>query len=204
MVTSGDQTLTYARDRLVDCGLDLFYKQGFHATALDQILEAAEVSKTTFYKHFESKDELALVCITRRDESWRERFPKLLLERAGADPIDRLREVFALWQEWFDNIHFNGCLFIHACSEFPNRNDPCHAAAAGSVNAIRDVIAGLAEEAGFGDPDGFAERYKLLMQGAVVVEIIDRDGDAARTAASVASVLIEQELSRARRRGLSA
>ena len=185
-----------ARDRLVEAASDLFYKQGFHATGIDQILDAAGTSKTTFYKHFETKDDLALECIKLKDARWRERFPRLLRERAGDDSIARLREVFAIWRDWFSDIHFNGCLFIHACSEFPSPTDPCHVAAAGNVNALRDIVRDIAQEAGFAEPEQFAERYKLLMEGAIILEVIDRKNEAASTAAGIAEALIEREVNR--------
>ena len=182
------------RDRLVEAGLDLFYQHGFHAMGLDQILKQVGTTKTTFYNHFESKEELALACVQKRDESWRERFPKLLAERAGPDPIDRLHEVFNLWKDWFDNVHFNGCLFIHACSEFPGVNDPCHEAARYNILALRAIIADLADDAGLDNPDAFAEQYSLLMNGAIVMEVVHRDNRGAATAGKLAAMLIENSM----------
>lgn len=180
------------RDRLIQAGLELFYQHGFHAVGLDRILDAVNTTKTTFYRHFESKEDLALECIKTRDRRWRERFPQLLRERAGDDPVAQLYEVFNLWRDWFSNIHFNGCLFIHACSEFPSPHDPCHIAARGNINALRDIVADLARQARLDDPEGFAEQYKLLMEGAIIVEVIDRENNAADTAAAIAKVLIAQ------------
>lgn len=184
------------RERLIAAGLDLFYQSGFHAVGLDRILHEVGTTKTTFYNHFESKDALALACVQARDERWRKRFPSLLRERAGDDPIAQLREVFELWKDWFSHVHFNGCVFIHACSEFPSPDDPCHRVARGNVNALRDIVADLAREAGIDDFDGFAEQFKVLMQGAIVIEVIDRDNRAAETAGRLASLLIERSLPR--------
>jgi AcrR family transcriptional regulator len=186
-------TLTM-QERLVAAGLDLFYKHGFHAVGLDSVLAEVNTTKTTFYKYFESKDALALACIQHRDARWRVKFPALLRERAGEDPIAQLREVFNLWQDWFSDIHFNGCLFIHACSEFPSPKEPCHIAARDNVVAIRAVIQGLAEEAGLINADEFTRRFSLLMQGSIVLEVIDRENTAASTAAGLAEVLIEHHL----------
>jgi AcrR family transcriptional regulator len=179
------------RDRLIAAGLDLFYQHGFHAVGVDRIVDAVGSTKTTFYNHFESKEALALACIEARDARWRVNFPRLLRERAGDDPINQLREVFVLWKEWFSDIHFNGCLFIHACSEFPSPNDPCHIAAKGNVDALRASIADLADDAGLDDPEGFAEQYSLLMNGAIVMEVIHRDNRAAEVAGKLANLLIE-------------
>ncbi len=170
----------------------MFYQHGFHALGLDRILAEVGTTKTTFYKYFESKEALALACIQRRDEGWRKRLPELLKERAGEDPIDQLREIWNVWRDWFDNIAFNGCLFIHACSEFPDPNDPCHQAAWSNVDALRDIVRDLARRGGLGDPDAFAQEYGLLMQGAIIMEVIDRRNTAAQTAGRIGELLIDR------------
>lgn len=180
------------RDRLVVAGLDLFYRNGFHAVSLDQIIRAVRTTKTSFYNHFESKEALAAACISHRDQRWRERFPRLLQERGGDDPLAQLRAVFEVWRAWFSDVQFNGCLFIHACSEFPSMHHPCHIAARDNVLALRDIIADLADHAGLADPDAFADRYSLLMQGAIITEVIHRQNTAASTAAEIAEALIER------------
>lgn len=38
----------------------LFREQGFHATTIEQIIDAAEVSESTFYRYFPTKDDLVL------------------------------------------------------------------------------------------------------------------------------------------------
>lgn len=50
----------------------------------------------------------------------------------------------------------------------------------------------LAEEAGFADPETFAQEYRLLMQGSNILEMIDRRGEAASTAARVGEMLIDR------------
>lgn len=191
---TGSGPVPDTRERLIAAGLDLFYRQGFHATGLDQVLAEVGTTKTTFYTYFESKDELALACIQRRDEGWRRKLPELLLERAGEDPLDQLREIWGVWRDWFDDIAFDGCLFLHACSEFPDPNDPCHQAARANVDALRGIVRELAERGGLDDPDGFARRFGLLMQGAIIYEVIDREGTAAQTAAEIGEMLIEEAM----------
>jgi len=65
---------TTGRERLLSAAIDLFSARGFHAVGLDQVIARAGVTKTTFYKHFESKDELMLEAVRMRDawemEAW--------------------------------------------------------------------------------------------------------------------------------------
>ncbi|MGH7410510.1 MAG: TetR/AcrR family transcriptional regulator [Candidatus Methylomirabilis sp.] len=43
------------RERLVNCALALFAKNGIYQTTVEEITEAADVGKGTFYEHFPSK-----------------------------------------------------------------------------------------------------------------------------------------------------
>jgi len=51
------------RERLVATAIDLFYRNGFGAVGIDRVIAAAGVTKTTFYKHFEGKDDLMVAAV---------------------------------------------------------------------------------------------------------------------------------------------
>ena len=64
------------RDQLIEAALELFQREGFHATGVDRILAEAGVAKMTLYHHFRSKDELILAALRLRDERFRNTFMK--------------------------------------------------------------------------------------------------------------------------------
>src|SRR5215471_19628498 len=78
------------RERLVAAAVELFYRHGFGAVGIDRVIAAAGVTKTTFYKHFESKDDLMVAAVKRRDEweslAWYRATRKL----GGDDPAKQL------------------------------------------------------------------------------------------------------------------
>ena len=63
------------RGRLVATAVELFYRHGFNAVGLDRVLDEAGVTKTTFYKHFKSKNDLMVAAVEMRDawelEAWK-------------------------------------------------------------------------------------------------------------------------------------
>lgn len=44
-----------------------FYRDGIHATGVDQLADHARVSKRTLYKHFSSKAEIVQACLRDMD-----------------------------------------------------------------------------------------------------------------------------------------
>ena len=117
------------RDQLIDTALDLFNRNGYHATGIDRILAEAGVAKMTLYKHFGSKDALIQAALERRDERWRAWFRDAVARRAET-PRGRLLAVFDALEEWFVRPDFHGCMFIRAAGEYAALDDPIHANAA--------------------------------------------------------------------------
>src|SRR5215208_6668893 len=73
------------RERLVAAAIELFYRHGFGAVGIDQVIATAGVTKTTFYKHFEGKDDLMVAAVRRRDEWESAAMERAVRERAGDD-----------------------------------------------------------------------------------------------------------------------
>ncbi len=58
------------RERILEAADRLFYAEGVRATGTEKIMSIAEVAKATFYRHFESKDDLVLAYLEQRDRSF--------------------------------------------------------------------------------------------------------------------------------------
>jgi len=60
---------TSNRDRLLQAAGEMLYRQGYNATSVDDIVQAAGVSKSNFYYHFPSKEDLGIAVLSvRRDD----------------------------------------------------------------------------------------------------------------------------------------
>ena len=51
------------REQLLAVGLEVFAHQGFHGTSMNEVAEAAGVTKPVLYQHFASKRELYLALL---------------------------------------------------------------------------------------------------------------------------------------------
>ena len=182
------------RDRLVLTAVELFYTHGFNAVGLDQIIAAAGVTKTTFYKHFESRDELMVEAVRKRDAWESDAWDRAIRKVAGDEPRARLLGLFDVMHEWFNASDFRGCMFINAAAEFPNPNDPVHQAAAQHKRKMRDAWRDLAKQAGAGDDaaETFADLYATLVEGTLIMRQVHGRDDAAKVSRSLAEALIDR------------
>ena len=53
------------REHLIDVGVGLMHRNGYNATGLTEILNAADVPKGSFYHHFSSKEDFAAAVLER-------------------------------------------------------------------------------------------------------------------------------------------
>ena len=54
------------KEELIDKALEVFYREGFHATGMDRLVAVTGISKTSMYKHFKTKEDLILATLERR------------------------------------------------------------------------------------------------------------------------------------------
>jgi AcrR family transcriptional regulator len=181
---------TSGRERLIDKAIDLFYTHGFNAVGIDRIIDAAGVTKTTFYKHFESKDDLMVAAVKKRDAWETAAWGKAIVKVAGDDPRRQLMALFDVMDEWFNAPDFKGCIFISTAAEFPNPNDPIHQAAAAHKRKSRDDWRDMAKAAGASDAETFADQYALLVEGTLIMRQVHGRNDAAKVARVMAEQLV--------------
>lgn len=180
------------KDRIIDAATELFYSQGFHAVGLDRILDEVGVTKTTFYNHFESKDELIVSMLRKRDEVETGELMRQTRERAGDDPAARLLAVFDVLLEWFTEEGFRGCIFMNAAVAYPDEKDPIHVAAAAHGASLYDSIFALAKAAGVADPDLLTREALLLVAGAITARHVGGERDSAALARRTMETLLER------------
>jgi AcrR family transcriptional regulator len=185
---------TRGRERLIDTAIDLFYRHGFHAVGLDRVIAEAGVTKTTFYKHFESKDDLIVAAITRRQEWETQAWNRAIRKIAGSDPRRQLLALFDVMDAWFNDPSFRGCIFLSAAAEFADPNEPAHQVAAAYKRNSRDGWRDLARQAGAADPEGFADLYTALVEGALIMRHVHGRDDAAQFMKPLVERLIAESI----------
>ena len=182
------------RLRLIDSAKGRFYRDGFRNVGLDQILADVGISRTAFYKHFASKEDLMLAVLEAHHAWFQEAFRKLIRERGGRSAAGQLKALFDVVEWVVESDGFHGCIFVNAAMEFPLPHDPAHEAAARSKRAIEEIVHDLGERAGAADPQALAEELCLVIEGVYVTRQVSGRRDAIDIARRVAGRILAAHL----------
>jgi TetR/AcrR family transcriptional repressor of nem operon len=80
---------TGAKERIVRAGTELFRRNGFVATTVEEICQQAGLTKGAFFHHFQSKEALAEACLQQWDCQGAA-MDQAALFQAIDDPLDKL------------------------------------------------------------------------------------------------------------------
>lgn len=165
-----------ARDRLLDAAVDVIRAQGLSATTVDDLCEAAGVSKGAFFHHFESKEALAVAAADHWSTTTGALFAGAPYHRP-ADPVDRVLAY----------VDFRASLIRGGPAEFtclvgtmaqetfdvsPTIRDACGASILGHAATLEpDIAAALAETRPDSDISArsLSIHTQAVLQGAFVV-----------------------------------
>ena len=97
-----------AREKVIQASQQLMVAQGYTATTVDEIVEAAGVAKGSFYHAFKSKEELALAAL----DDYFQHGMTIIAGGAYVDEQDPVKKVFA----FLDHVNDKACeLWEHGC-----------------------------------------------------------------------------------------
>lgn len=179
-----------ARDRILAAAADLFYQEGVQNVGIDRIIAESGVAKMSLYNHFKSKDALIAAWLQQRDETWRLWF-RDRVEQLATAPADRLLAIFDVLQEWFEQPDFRGCAFINSTVELVDPNHPGYQVAIAHQQVIFDYILSLVQAADLPNPEDITQQLLILVEGAIIVAMMQQNPDAAHHAKQAASSLIK-------------
>src|SRR5699024_11982996 len=58
------------KQRLLETASELFYRQGYNNTGINQGIDEAGVAKASLYQHFGSKEELCIAYLEVKHKNW--------------------------------------------------------------------------------------------------------------------------------------
>ncbi|WP_329027087.1 TetR/AcrR family transcriptional regulator [Streptomyces sp. NBC_00690] len=184
------------RERILAAAAELFATHGINATGMEQVAEAAPVSKRTLYAHFRTKSDLVIAHL--QDLTASGATLEDVLNREDIPPLER---ILGLFDPVPDATPVRGCPFIDAAAEFPDPESAVHSYAREQKLQMVRLVTALVTELGCYEPAALAEQLVTLADGAASRAMVLGEADYGRHARTAAKTLLAHALPSTARRG---
>jgi AcrR family transcriptional regulator len=181
---------TATRQRLTEAAMRRFYRDGFRSVGISQILSDVGISKTAFYKHFESKEDLMLAALEMQNNWLQETFRTMISERGGPTAVEQLLAAFDVVDHIIESDDYQGCIFVNVAMEFPLPHEPAHVLASQNKQAIEEILFSLAVEARARDPRSLAQELCMVIEGAYVTRQVTGNKQTIEIARRIAKLIV--------------
>lgn len=168
---------TTARGDAIAAAADLFRRQGYAATGLEEVLDVSGAPKGSFYHHFPGgKEQLALDALAYSGDQVR-----ALIDRAAhaAPAAGALVAAIAAKQaaDLRDSDYALGCPVATVALELAGASEEVAAASAAAFDSWAEPLADLLRDAGRGDAEAIRlARWALAgLEGALILARAARD-----------------------------
>jgi AcrR family transcriptional regulator len=183
-----------ARERIFCAAINLFYRNGIRAVSVDAIAEEAGTTKVTFYRVFESKDDLIVQVLEEQSRRFWEWWDGIIAEYPN-QPRKQIDELIARFRdEIIGDEECRGCAVANAAVEIVDDEHPARAVIRKHKLEIAQRFRDLCREMGARQPDVLGDALSLLYSGAFAARLSYDGREQVATVTTAAAALLDSAL----------
>lgn len=179
-----------ARDRLFGAAINLFYRHGIRGVSVDAIAAEAGTTKVTFYRVFESKDDLVVQVLEEQSKRFWEWWDAIV----AAHPGEPRKQIEALVDRFRNDIigdeECRGCAVGNAAIEIED-DHPARAVIKRHKLEIANRLRELCRQFGARQPDVLGDALSLLFSGAFAARLTYDGREQIATVSAAAAALLD-------------
>lgn len=165
------------REAIIATASDLFYRNGYNSTGINEVIREAGVAKATLYSHFRSKDDLCLAYLQSRHADFQKDID-VFCRKAKAGKA-QLIALFDFLNAFFKTENFSGCWAMKTVSEITTEDERIRGEIQSQKKDLLDFISTLLRE-NFPDKSKtdnlrISRQIYLLYEGAVAESFLHQD-----------------------------
>jgi AcrR family transcriptional regulator len=178
------------RERVLAAASLLFAENGVARTGVDTLIEAAEVAKATFYRHFPSKDALVVAWLEDPRTRWFDSI-RAQVESHATAPGNVIPLLFQAVAEWLEAGDFVGCPYLNTAVEMSGAANPAWEVGRSYLAEIEEYLTRMLAEAGHPDAARLGPELHALLAGGISLGVANRSSAHMLAARDAAIHLIE-------------
>src|ERR1700681_1785871 len=197
-MTKGEQT----RRKIVEAAAPIFNQRSYEGSSLNDLMEGTGLKKGGIYRHFASKEELAVEAFDYTwDAAWNAR---LLHVDEKANGIEKLKQLIANFVNHRSPVA-GGCPILNTAIDSDDGNPVLRAHVAKALRSWMSRLQVMVEQAqergetrpGV-DPKGVATLIVASLEGALMISRLQRNDEALRRVQSHLNQYLENEVAASR------
>ena len=178
------------QQRILAAASLLFTEDGTARTGVDTLIEAADVAKATFYRHFPSKDALIVAWLRDPRTRWFDRV-RAQAEARAATPNEVVPRLFEAVAEWLETSEFVGCPYLNTSVEISNTAHPAAEPIREHLAEIGRYLETRVAAAGHPDAARLGRELHALLAGSIALAVASRTNVFALAARDAAIELLK-------------
>ncbi|WP_440866458.1 transcriptional regulator [Symbiopectobacterium purcellii] len=183
------------RDEVLENALILLEQQGVAALTLDTLAEKHSITAEAMTDFWPDREALLYDCLrhhSQQVDTWRRQL--LLDETLSVE--EKLLARYQVLHEALQNQRYPGCLFIAACSFYPDIHHPIHQIAERQKQASLFYTRELLTQLETDDPEMVAQQMELILEGCLSRLMVKHHADDISTARRLAEDVLRFALCR--------
>lgn len=178
------------RRKIIDAAYGLFYRHGFNRTGVDEIAEAAGITKRTLYSHFDSKDKL-LESVLAQQHDLGLAYIQEWADRPSGDLAATIETLFADLEQWSKKPQWTGSGFTRLAMELADMpGHPARHMARKHKKAIEECLCNVLLRFGCKNAAARALDLAILLEGTTILILLHGEAGYAKHALNAAKKLL--------------
>ncbi len=157
------------RERIVETTFELFAKQGYNSTGINQIIADAGVAKASFYLHFKSKEDLCVEFLNVRHQYWFGELNTFLSKEKEVK--SKIISAFDFLVYMNEKENFRGCSFLNILSEIPADNSKILEVIQSHKADLRNYFSELLKD------DDLSDHVYMLFESSIIESQLFRSNE---------------------------
>ncbi|WP_114192035.1 division control transcriptional repressor DicD [Edaphovirga cremea] len=161
------------REQVLDHALNILEQRGLATTTLEMVAEHTDKSVNDLRRFWPDREALLYDCLRHHGQqidTWRR---QLILDET-LSPQQKLLARYEVLEDQVKQLRYPGCLFIAACSFFPDTSHPIHQLAEQQKQASLQYTLELLQELDADDAGMVAEQMELIQEGCLSKLLVKR------------------------------
>lgn len=130
---------TFDEARALSAALDVFWRQGYEATSIDDLTQAMGLSRSSFYGCFGSKHDVLLAAVQSYADASLDKLSAIAREEAS--PRAAIRRMIRAMVETENTCR--GCLLVNCVGELAARDSEVRARIQSHLTQVESLLAGI-------------------------------------------------------------